>query len=186
MALVCSYDNLVWDATGDTTTATMGFNKNDGVTSYSLPGSFSSPADKAVSCGGRGGCYTFRVDQEWLVVDSSPSPTVSFSTSPTRSPVSASRSPTPSVAASASVTPSPRATLLADLYSGSGPVRDPCVHGLTSLYAFGNQAGMDVMGAKGPPPSRTSTNSVFAIAWSGPDRGASSYDPIRERGRWTN
>lgn len=63
------FDNMVWssptDAPFNPTYATVGFNANDGIHSYSLPGS-KSQADKLLSCGGsvtNNGCYTFRVDE---------------------------------------------------------------------------------------------------------------------------
>ena len=51
----CSYDNLVWDITSDSTYAAAGLNKNDGVVSLSLPGS-ATANDTRLSCGGRNGC----------------------------------------------------------------------------------------------------------------------------------
>lgn len=209
-----SYDNIVWDVASTTASATIGFNANDGVQSFSLPGSFSSPADKLLSCGGRGGCYTYRVDGSF-VIDSSGSPTRSFSSSTTpsysRSPSQASTrlgsssapmpstltssasyspsslspsetstqvktpsgspSPTPTPSGTLSQTESPRTLsqspsqlpsfvgLSPDAYSGSGGARDPCSHGLRTLYPFGAVAN-DNSSAKGDDFS-------FSMVWDG-------------------
>ena len=141
-----SFDNLVWDQSDGSASATVGFNKNDGVISYSLPGSYSSPADKALSCGGQGGCYTFRVDQPISIEDRSHSFTPTQTASQSVSPYT--RSQTTSQSRTASHTPSQMPSggvLQPRLYSGSSGITDHCAHGLASLYAFGLAGGDSVV-----------------------------------------
>ena len=155
----------------DTKSATVGFNKGDGVTSHSLPGSF-SPTARALSCGGRNGCYTFRVDRpnyvEPRTSNSSTSSTgsvTSSSSSSSSGSASASRPPTSSASATCSQTSSsasstgPPVALSADLYSGSGSRRDECAHGLLALYPFGQATG-DSVGPNGD-------DVVFSVQWAG-------------------
>ena len=77
---------------------------------------------------------------------SSPTQTLSQAATPTRSP-----SPSPSASFG---------TLSPGLYSGSGSARDPCVHSLAYLFAFGPAAG----DAVAPPGDDQS----YTLTWAGP------------------
>lgn len=128
-----SYDMLMWNkAPTSDFGATVGFNKNDGINSYSLPGSRLVSVGKDLTCGGRKGCYTFRVDQNDISGDTSASASVSPrpSTTPSLPSATISGTPIPSWTASASstaATPTATAAAMAPCAAfGTTPPPDPC------------------------------------------------------------
>jgi hypothetical protein len=152
----CSFDELSWSTS---TFATVGFNKGDGVSSYSLPGS-KTAAGLGLTCSNAlstTGCYTFRVDGDFIS-DATPSNsqtpsmsrTQSLSQVPTSSGTStqvATPSASPTQSRTVSMTPTPSASL-------------------TSLLLFdGTEERSAALPAPGTALTILSSTSFYAIAF---------------------